>query len=241
MAWSARGEAVYEAAVGAIGEHLAHCTADREPLPGPLASKAEKQRAAEALASRAADSERALWQRLIELHQLEGRASVELRRELEDCLVTGQDELDPKRSAIVGGALSGALGGLAADVASGGMTFGGGLVAGTLLGALGGAGLARGMRLLRRGQEPGIAWAPERLDGMLQESLVVYASVAHFGRGRGSFDTEVQPQAWRQAVEDAWNALAPSHQDRWKEDGPGAGPLARAICERLLEPRRALT
>jgi hypothetical protein len=55
----------------------------------------------------------------------------------------------PAPAAIVGGLVSGALAGLGADLASGGLTLGGGLIAGSVLGALGAAGLAHGLNLVR--------------------------------------------------------------------------------------------
>ena len=48
------------------------------------------------------------------------------------------------KAAVWGGVLTGALMGLKADILSGGLTLGGGMLAGGVLGALGGAGLARG-------------------------------------------------------------------------------------------------
>ena len=53
------------------------------------------------------------------------------------------------KAAVLGGLVSGALSGLAADLATGGLTFGAGLLTGGLLGALGAAGLARGYNLVR--------------------------------------------------------------------------------------------
>jgi len=49
---------------------------------------------------------------------------------------------DPGKASVVGAAVSGALGGLAADLAAGGLTFGAGALLGGLLGAAG----ARGSR-----------------------------------------------------------------------------------------------
>ena len=214
-AWKERGESTYRASLEAMASHLLNLASDAEPLTSRLAGRAEKQRAVEALSERAAASERELWERLIELHGLEGRASVELRRELSDCLVHGQDELDERRNALVGGAISGALGGLTADAMSGGLSFGGGLLAGGLLGALGGAGLTRGIRLLRRGEQPAVTWSHERLDLAIRDCCVTYASVAHFGRGRGRLETESRPQVWNERVEELWTAAEQGHARPW--------------------------
>ena len=57
--------------------------------------------------------------------------------------------LSEGRAAVFGGLLTGALAGLKADVVTGGLTFGGGMIAGGVLGALGAAGLARGYNMVR--------------------------------------------------------------------------------------------
>ena len=66
--------------------------------------------------------------------------------------------LDETQAAIWGGAVTGALVGLKADLLSGGLTLGGGLIAGGLLGALGGAGLARCVNLVRGTDRSFVAW-----------------------------------------------------------------------------------
>ena len=53
--------------------------------------------------------------------------------------------------------VTGALMGLKADILSGGLTLGGGMLAGGVLGALGGAGLARGYNQVK-GVETPQAW-----------------------------------------------------------------------------------
>lgn len=67
------------------------------------------------------------------------------------------------RAALVGGAATGALTGLKADLASGGLTMGAGLVTGAVLGALGSAGLARGVNSARGTTRSHLAWSPETL------------------------------------------------------------------------------
>ena len=73
---------------------------------------------------------------------------------------------------------------MAADIAAGGLTFGGGMVAGGITGALGASGLAHGYNLIK-GKTPSIRWSAEFYEGLVRSALLRYLAVAHFGRGRG--------------------------------------------------------
>ena len=90
-------------------------------------------------------------------------------------------------AALLGGMITGALAGLKADIATGGLTLGGGLIAGGLLGALGAAGLARCYNLVRGTEQSWLAWNAEALDQAVEAALLRYLAVAHFGRGRGDW------------------------------------------------------
>ena len=86
-----------------------------------------------------------------------------------------------------GGAVTGALVGLKADLLSGGLTLGGGLIAGGLLGALGSAGLARCVNLVRGTGRSFVTWNAAALDTMVEAALLRQLAVEHFGRGRGDW------------------------------------------------------
>ena len=80
------------------------------------------------------------------------------------------------------------------------------MLAGGVLGALGGAGLARGYNQVKGIETPTLAWTPEVLDDLTRSSLLGYLAVAHFGRGRGEW-TQLEPPAfWVERIE---AALAP--------------------------------
>ena len=117
--------------------------------------------------------------------------------------------LDETQAALWGGAVTGALVGLKADVLSGGLTLGGGLLTGGLLGALGSAGLARGVNVLRGTDRSVVAWKAEALDAMVEAALLRYLAVAHFGRGRGDWAQGEAPPHWHGVVTEA---LAPYHE-----------------------------
>ena len=128
-------------------------------------------------------------ERLIAIHRLEGRAADEvLERVAGDMHVDAP--LDTTRTAAVGGIISGALTGLGADVIAGGLTFGAGMVVGAILGALGGAGVAEGVNVVRGRTEASLRWEEAFLDGLVTSAVLRYLAVAHYGRGRG---------AWRRA------------------------------------------
>ena len=145
---------------------------------------------------------RELVDRLVIEHGLEGRSTLTLIEQMESFAVVGDEWLTPGRGAVIGGAVSGAVGGLAADVGLGGLTFGGGAVLGAILGALGGAGLAAGYRLAQGADEPAVSWSGPFLGRLCGDTVLRYLAVAHFGRGRGGYaDTELSPR-WTALVTD---------------------------------------
>ena len=83
------------------------------------------------------------------------------------------------RAALMGGVVTGALAGLKADLLSGGLTLGAGLVAGGLLGALGAAGMAKGLNVVRGTDRSFAAWDEEALAPITQGLLQRYLVLAH--------------------------------------------------------------
>ncbi|MCG8458195.1 MAG: DUF3482 domain-containing protein, partial [Holophagales bacterium] len=201
-AWDERNLEVLDKSVAAMARYLGRTAADREALPSRRPSKEEKQEAMERLARRLVDRTETLMAELLALHQLEGDAAAEIDRQLDAFAVEGEDALDPEKSALLGSVVSGALGGLAADLMAGGLTLGGGLIAGAILGALGGAGLARGYQLVKGDKLPEVSWSIPFLDRLCAQVLLRYLAVAHFGRGRGEFRSEEASRRWQEAVDD---------------------------------------
>jgi hypothetical protein len=95
-------------------------------------------------------------------------------------------------------------------VLSGGLTLGGGLLAGGLLGALGAAGLARCVNLVRGTEHSHVAWNAEALDQMVDAALLRYLAVAHFGRGRGDWVQGEAPPHWKDVIA---RELAPRREE----------------------------
>jgi hypothetical protein len=101
--------------------------------------------------------------------------------------------------------------GAAADLATGGLTLGTGALLGALAGAVAFVMGAQGVNRARGVKEETLRLSDAALRGLLQDALLKYLAVAHFGRGRGAFEQEALPDAWveqaRARVEGAAPAL----------------------------------
>ncbi len=232
-AWNQRNQVIFERSAGAMARYLESAAADREELPERKPSREHKQHGMEALAERLKRATEDLMSALLELHGLEGTAGAEIDRQIDAVAVDGEDLLDPEKGAFWGGVLSGAAGGLTADLLSGGLSFGGGMLAGAILGALGGAGLARGFQLIKGDKLPEVRWSPVFLERLTSQILLRYLMVAHFGRGRGEFRDQEASHRWQALVA----AGLRRHGERWGEaiQAAGQGDSAIGRLETVLD------
>ncbi len=199
-AWQRRNLEVFESSLESMAQYLAGAVGQHLPLSSSRAPKSEKAKAMKRLGEVLETSTQELMDTLIRQHGLEGRSTRSLVKAVDDFLIAGTTELTVEKGALLGGAVSGALGGLAADMLSGGLTFGGGLVAGAILGALGGAGLSRAHELVRLGSQPAVSWSPAFLVELTRQTVLRYLAVAHFGRGQGEYEDREDPKHWQEAV-----------------------------------------
>lgn len=233
-AWNQRNLDIFHKAVAAMAGYLATAATDRESLPlrrglSTGLRKKDRQQGMATLARRLQHQTEELMAELLLLHGLEGQAGEDLETAFEAFLVRGE-LLETEKSALLGGVVSGAVGGLAADLLAGGLTFGGGVVAGAILGALGGAGLAKGYRELSGDKTPAVAWSPAFLDELGEQLLLRYLAVAHFGRGRGEFQREEAHGRWREAVSRQLSRQHEALQRVWKDAQRGS---REALAETL--------
>jgi hypothetical protein len=184
---------------------------------------APQQRAMAQLAERLDDDVKQSTEALIKLHGLDGRAGNEVLAKLAHHYAT-RSPIDEGKAAIWGGVITGALAGLKADIASGGLTLGGGVI-----GALTAAGAARGVNMVRGVSQPEVRWDHKVLDALLASALLGYLAVAHHGRGRGAWVAQEPPPAWVAAVEtvmetqrEALHAVWPSEREAVAADELGA-------------------
>jgi len=251
-AWDDARAMQFEQAMRAIAAPIARAACDRATMPtagvrdalvdvgraiGRARGRLDRahQRAMRALSERLDEAIRGSTDRLIEIHHLDGRAADEVMARLAQHLVTDAP-VDERKAAAIGGFVSGALTGLAADLASGGLTFGAGMLAGGVVGALGGAGLARGFNRVRGRKETIVRWSDAFVLALVPGAVLRYLAVAHYGRGRGEWSASEYPPFWRDAVTTAVE----------RDAGIAAAIALRAggACEpeqlaRALQPRLA--
>ncbi len=267
-AWRATRLATFDRAMAVLAEGLAKVAAQSETLPqhesfgarlrsagavlGRTFSGAKRRdegtpadidpqgptaQARRALVDRLDTEVRSGTHALIAMHGLGGRAE----REILDRLASGVDvriKVDEKQAAAWGGAVTGAIAGLKADILSGGLTLGGGMLAGGLIGALGGAGVARAANLVRGTDRSTVAWNTEALDAMVEAAVLRYLAVAHFGRGRGEWKQGEFAPHWKLLVSQAIVGRHDALAGVWELRGPaGAAEAdAAAAIARAVEP-----
>ena len=252
-AWRVAREAQFDAAMGALSEPIARAACARVTVPdaglrGSLAGVGKaiglasdridpaRQAAMRTLSERLDVDIRASTDQLIAIHRLDGRAAAEVTARLADS-VTADTPVDERKAAVIGGFVSGALSGLAADIASGGLTFGAGLLAGGIVGAMGAAGVARGMNLVRGKTETSLRWSDDFVAALVPGSVLRYLAVAHYGRGRGEWVASEYPPFWGDAVVAAIarvGGVMPTVAMRTAEHG-SVGALAAAWQRKLRE------
>jgi hypothetical protein len=216
--WTARSIDRYATSMHLLAEQLTQIARDREPVALESASAMQKvlqsvgvgrergdaarESAMAALAARLDAQIRATTDRLIELHGLHGAAAQTVLERMRANFAT-KERVDEGKAALWGSVITGALTGLKADLAAGGLTFGAGMLVGGVIGGLTGAGVARGLNRLSGADQPEVRWSDEFLDGFARSSVLRYLAVAHFGRGRGRGVEGEAPAFWKEEVEQA--------------------------------------
>jgi hypothetical protein len=217
--WRERNLAVFGESMQALSEQLAAAATDAESLEeldlqgkarawlGAVATGAERtdarlERAQSDLARRLDRRIRDTTEKLVQLHGLSGRATDEVLKRLGSEFAIDRPA-DADKASVLGGLVSGALGGLAADLGAGGLTFGAGALIGGVLGAFGARGLAKAYNLARGANTGTVRWSREFLFARVAAALMRYLAVAHFGRGRGVFVSGSAPAHWQEAVSQA--------------------------------------
>lgn len=222
-AWNARNRRVFRESCAELAAALRAAAADREEAPrsggggargerGDLAGTLDRltgalrwkgldqRRARRALESRLDERTARLMDRLIALHGLAGRSAAPIERTIQAFQVRGGLPLDENSGTLAGAVLGGLASGLAADLLAGGLTLGGGAIAGGILGALGGRAVGFGVRKLSGDRRPAVQWSDEFLDALAGQYLLRYLAVAHHGRGSGDFADRERPERWQDAV-----------------------------------------
>jgi hypothetical protein len=245
QAWQARRMAQFAESMQVLAKPLARAALDSEPLPASsLRDKAlrltglsgNKETGAQsgamaAMATRLQQDLQAAMQQLIAIHGLEGKAAAEVIEQVErDVQVDAP--LHEGKAALMGGAVSGALSGVAADIATGGLSLGAGMLTGAVLGAFGGVGIARGFNTLRHKSRTLIRWDTAFLQQQVHASVLRYLAVAHFGRGRGEWQQRSYPAFWNELVAGLVADHADALEQVWdqRDDATPPDALAQALA-----------
>ena len=237
-AWRAQNIQVFDAAMLALAAQLAAVATDRETVAVPsFKEKAgqwlrsmltdreltdpDTERAMNALAKRLDSAVREATDRLITLHGLSGRASEGILAR-----IAGQfgvtKPADVATSGVIGGAATGALGGLAADLAAGGLTFGAGALIGGIVGALGAGGAARAYNRARGAVDGKVGWSAQFLAQRPGAAVLRYLAVAHYGRGRGDWAEGEYPPHWQALVDELTERHRGKIESVWSAADQGA-------------------
>ncbi len=221
-AWHRRNEARLIDSAATLADQLADAAADSEAIEAGATGSGQKLMRTLGLDKRDAEREAAMGRllqrldaairdstaRLIALHGLQGDATQVVLDRLREHF-SARERVDEGRSALWSGLLGGALTGLKADLAAGGLTFGAGMLVGGVLGSLAGAGAARGFNALTGRDRDSLRFSPDFLDSLLRSAVLRYLAVAHFGRGRGNYVEGEAPAHWQHQVQ---ACLAPRSQ-----------------------------
>ena len=162
----------------------------------PPSQPGSQQAARQHLAQQALHCRQRLTRELLALHGLQGQADHPLWQRLDAPALTVKTPINTAHMGVLGAITSGAATGLGADALAGGLTLGLGALVGAVVGGLAFAGAALGTNKLRQQAVPTLALAPAALTALLQEALLKYLAIAHFGRGRGTFVHEDLPAEW---------------------------------------------
>ena len=245
LRWRARNSEVFERSLQVLAHQLAVTATDvaviggrsfgataRAWFGGEERGDAAADRAAVELATRLDGEVRQATDELIRLHGLSGRAAAEVLARMGQELTVSK-AADVAKVSVLGGAVTGALGGLAADLAAGGLTFGAGALIGGLLGVAGARTAAKAYNLARGVDRSSVRWSADFLTGRVVAAVMRYLAVAHFGRGRGEFAEDEYPWHWRTAVESAVRSRKSGLDEIWTSAASGATP---GDVERRLLP-----
>ena len=218
--WSRQRRAAYSSSIQALSLYLDKLINDRENAQTPSMVDQFKfwgkrlglmktqdthdptEAAQTALSARSVDDFCSLTDKLIAANGLKGKGvrKAILTRMQTDWKVS--NPVDPKHAAAAGAIGTGAAGGLMADLASGGLSLGLGTLIGTVVGALGGAGLAVAYNQKKEAHGTVVTWSDSAIRNFFIDAVLLYLAIAHFGRGRGNWEEGEYPSFWRETVEE---------------------------------------
>ena len=242
-AWTRRQQARFDAGIAEVATSLGRIASARAPVAGSgwrfWRSEAEADTARASLATALEVELLASGERLGRLIGVEttGAPSTPL---FPAALRSGIGE---GRAALTGGVLSGALLGLKADLLSGGLTMGGGMLVGAVLGALGGAGVARGLNVVRDTDRAYVTWDEAALAPITEAVMLRYLMGAHGlseSVARERLAAALVPR--QEALSALWHGRSARFDNAGAADALAAAlqPVLAAVVKAALAPDQPL-
>ncbi len=220
MAWETNNAARFQASVHLLAEHLVAAAKDRQALEvgdkaliksalnavgiGRQGSARHQDKAMRFLVERLEADIGITTARLLELHKIDPSEVAQINARVRENFVI-QAPLDKTQAGLLGAVISGATTGLSADLMAGGLTFGAGLLLGSVVGALSFAGAAWGFNITTHRNQPYMQFTDAFLRELVVTSVLRYLAVIHFGRGRGNFVESEAPAFWQDEVKLAFS------------------------------------
>lgn len=161
-----------------------------------------KQKAMTQLISRLSESTQTTTLDLLKLYRLDVGSVDKISQLVNEAFVL-REPIDKVQAGLFGAVITGAAGGLKADILTGGLSHGVGTVIGAIVGAITFAGAAWGFNASTDRDKLGVRFSDDFIRSLLVASLLRYLAVTHFGRGRGKFVEEVAPGFWHKEVKEA--------------------------------------
>ena len=153
-----------------------------------------------------------LAQELLSINGLSGTVEPQTLFARMETVWTPRAKVSGAKAGLAGAIGAGAAGGLSADLAAGGLTFGAGALIGAVVGAVGAMSAAGIYNKKKNADGAVVTWSDTALTRFLAQSLLLYLAVAHFGRGRGVWEENEAPAVWQETVMKAMK-LHPTERD----------------------------
>ncbi len=223
--WQTENLTVFHAAMEQWAMLVSRAARSRVMTRGDGSSmEAQKQQAVDSLLKDLVNEVGATTKAVIALYGLEGDAIGVIQARMEHVEVQrgsqshGDATLSGTAIGGIGGALtSGAYAGLHLDAATGGVSMGlftvAGAVVGGVLGFLGGEAWAE--RRAESTPTP-VTWSDEYLDLLVQDVIIRYLAIAHFGRGQGQYVADPEdPRFWIDKVKALVSGQRVTLREQW--------------------------
>lgn len=212
VAWKQDELQVFDAAMQVLATCVARCAVARVPVAqgGGLKTVAGNLLKGGSAPKKQTDAQAALGKQMLQdtgqalaelatLYRLDATVENDIATQLSH-IYHPSKTVSETRVTLLSAVLAGMLSGLAADIATGGLTLGGGMLVGGIAGAFGGKAAAAGYNRVIGTNDSWVEWDAQALDQVFARLVMCYLIIAHAGRGRGKTVLKHEHPRWLQLV-----------------------------------------